>query len=173
MEKWDILDSHGNLTGKSVVRQGVCLASGEYHLVVHIWIISSTGKLLIQRRSKNKKYMPGEWAATGGSVLSGETSRAAAKRELAEELGIHMPPDKFRFIAKFKRRNSFVDVWTVRCDVPPSRLHLQRSEVSSARWVTPDELKAMLAEGKYHNYGEEYFKTVFAAAQKSCKGNKE
>ena len=34
-----------------------------------------------------RKLMPGEWAATGGSAVSGEDSLAAALRELNEEIG--------------------------------------------------------------------------------------
>ena len=88
IEIWDVLDENGALTGKTALRGKGVLKSGEYHLVVHIWIVSSTGMFLIQRRADDKKLMPGEWAATGGAAISGEDSFAAAKRELFEELGI-------------------------------------------------------------------------------------
>ena len=29
-------------------------------------------------------------------------------------------------------------------------------------WVTPDELKRMIKKGEFHNYGMEYFDTVFS-----------
>lgn len=54
-EIWDIIDQNGNKTGKTTVRGRFNLNPGEYHLVVHIWIISSDGKILIQKRSKQKK----------------------------------------------------------------------------------------------------------------------
>ncbi len=166
MEKWDILDADGNPTGRRTERGAGCLLSGEYHLVVHIWIVSSSGKLLIQRRSKRKRFMPGEWAATGGAAIAGETSLVAARRELYEELGIHTAPDNLKFIKRMRRRSSFVDIWVVHSDTPVSRLRLQRSEVSAVRWVTPDELRSMLINGHYHNYGKEYFDTVFEATKR-------
>jgi isopentenyldiphosphate isomerase len=88
LEKWDVYDENGINTGKVTVRGQDSLRAGEFHLVVHIWILSSAGNILIQRRSDTKKLMPGEWAATGGAAISGEDSFTAASRELFEELGI-------------------------------------------------------------------------------------
>ena len=79
IEKWDILDEYGHRTGRTTLRGQVKLKPGEYHLVVHIWIISDNGKFLLQRRSDSKKLMPGEWAATGGAAIAGEDSFTAAK----------------------------------------------------------------------------------------------
>ena len=49
-ERWDILNEQGVLTGKTAVRGIGALKPGEYHLVVHIWILSDDGKILIQKR---------------------------------------------------------------------------------------------------------------------------
>ena len=79
-EYWDILDADGEKTGKRVKRERFgTLGVGQYHLVAHVWITNSSGEFLIQKRSRNKQPMPGEWAATSGSVKSGEDSRTAAK----------------------------------------------------------------------------------------------
>ena len=92
-EIWDILNEKGCLTGKTAIRGIGALKPGEYHLVVHIWVVSDDGKILIQQRSQAKKLMPGEWAATGGAAISGEDSFKAASRELFEELGIASTPE--------------------------------------------------------------------------------
>ena len=113
MELWDILAHSGNVTGKKVIRGKSRLMPGEYHLVVHIWPFDKNGRLLIQRRARERKLMPGEWAATGGSAISGEDSLTAAVRELKEELGIHAEPDELIFARRLKRKNSFLDVWFV------------------------------------------------------------
>lgn len=161
VEKWDILDENGSPTGKTTLRGRNFLKSGEYHLVVHIWIFSSDGKLLIQRRSDTKPLMPGEWAATGGAAISGESSYAAANRELFEELGICSNKKNLKKAFRIKRRNSLLDVWLICADIPAEKLKLQKSEVSEAKWVSADELKKMINNGNFHNYGNEYFKTVF------------
>ena len=160
-EKWDIIDEHGNLSGRTVLRGNVRLKPGEYHLVVHIWVVSSDGKILIQRRSDTKKLMPGEWAATGGDAISGEDSFTAAQRELFEELGIMSDKNTLKKALRIKRRNSLLDIWFIKSDVETSKLKLQESEVAEAKWVTAEELKVMVENEEFHNYGNEYFERVF------------
>ena len=166
MELWDIMNDKGEITGKTAVRGRTMLINAEYHLVVHIWVVSSDGHFLIQRRSEKRRLMPGEWAATGGSAISGENSVTAAARELQEELGIFAPKGSLKLMGRLKRRNSFLDIWFIRCDADISRLRLQRSEVAEVKWVTPDEFRAMLNNKQFHNYGREYFRAVFDYAEK-------
>lgn len=161
MEKWDILNADGALTGKTTLRGRCNLKPGEYHLVVHIWVVSSRGEFLIQRRSDNKKLMPGEWAATGGAAISGEDSYTAANRELYEELGIPSSRQTLKKIARIKRRNSLLDIWFINTDIDSDKLMLQKDEVAEVRWVSRDEFEGMIDGGKFHNYGKEYFDTVF------------
>ena len=79
MEKWDLLDGDGRPLGQTLVR-GDKLRPGQYHLVVHIWVEDSKGRLLIQKRAPHLKLMPDTWAVTGGSALAGEDSLTAAAR---------------------------------------------------------------------------------------------
>ena len=162
MEKWDILNSDGVFTGRTTLRGQCKLKPGEYHLVVHIWPVSSNGDFLIQRRSDTKKLMPGEWAATGGAAISGEDSYTAANRELYEELGIPSDKDSLKKLARIKRRNSRLDVWFINTDVSKDGLWLQKSEVADAKWVSREELEFMIKNGEFHNYGSEYFNTLFS-----------
>lgn len=107
--------------------------------------------------------MPGKWAATGGAAISGETSVQAAMRELHEELGIKAQEDDMIFVKRLTRRNSFVDIWMLKIDIDISDLRLQKSEVAAIKWVTVNELKQMIKSGHFHNYGNQYFETVFSA----------
>lgn len=161
MEKWDILNADGEPTGKTTVRGQCNFKLGEYHLVVHIWVVSSHGEFLIQRRSETKKLMPGEWAATGGAAISGEDSYTAANRELYEELGIPSNKQTLKKLARIKRRNSLLDIWFVNTDIKVNNLRLQKDEVAEARWVSRDEFEQMIKNGQFHNYGKEYFDTIF------------
>lgn len=162
-EIWDVFDADGNLTGKTVVRGKFFLKPDEYHLVVHIWITSSDGRILIQRRSDKKKLMPGEWAATGGAAISGESSFEAAKRELFEELGIPSTEETLKQILHLKRRNTILDIWAITCDTDPKDLKLQKNEVAEVRLVTVEEFNEMVKSGNFHNYGNDYFEQVLSA----------
>ena len=53
-----------------------------------------------------------------------------------------------------------LDIWLIKTYVPEERLKLQASEVAQAKWVTTGELKEMIKNGEYHNYGQEYFSVI-------------
>ncbi len=165
MEKWELLDENGLPTGR-VITRGEPLLAGQYHLVEHIWIVDSKGRLLLQRRADHLRLMAGMWAATGGSAIAGEDSESAARRELFEELGIRTAAGELVYGGRMRRRNSFTDIWLLYRDIDPATLHLQAEEVAEARWATPEELVEMLHNRTYHHYGTAYFQFVFRAIER-------
>lgn len=168
MERWDLYDRNGNALGRTIER-GKRLRAGEHHLVVHVWLINSAGRVLIQRRSPRLRLMPGVWAATGGSAIAGEDSMAAVRRELKEELGLSLQPEEFELVGRVLRRNSLCDVFIVRKDAAVPNLRLQKEEVADARWVTLDQLRTMIENGQFHRYSESYFRLVFSEIEKRLK----
>lgn len=59
------------------------------HRAVSIAVLGSDGRLLVHRRAQTKDVWPGLWdLAAGGVVGAGESYDDAARRELAEELGV-------------------------------------------------------------------------------------
>lgn len=63
--------------------------------MVHIGIFNQKGEMLIQQRQSTKKDWADMWDVTvGGSAIAGETSRMAAEREVAEEIGIQLSLDR-------------------------------------------------------------------------------
>ena len=165
MEKWDLLDADGNPTGKTIVR-GEPLRAGMYHLVEHIWIVDTKGRLLIQQRNPDLRLMPGMWAANSGSAQAGEDSESAARRELFEELSIRTAPGELVYGGRMRRRNSFTDLWILYRDIDVSSLRLQKEEVAQAKWVTTEELIGMLEDRSFHHYGTAYFQFVFRAIER-------
>ena len=69
----DIYDKNRNLTGR-VHRRGTRWRSGEYGLVVCVWVYDGKGNLLLTRRAKGKSFA-GTWENSGGADKAGETSR--------------------------------------------------------------------------------------------------
>jgi isopentenyldiphosphate isomerase len=72
-----------------VVTRARMRAENLRHRSVAIVVQSTDGRLLVHRRADHKDVFPGWWdIAAGGVVAAGEVSDDAARRELAEELGI-------------------------------------------------------------------------------------
>ena len=159
MEKWDLYDREGRLLSRTINR-GARFRSGEYHLVTHVWVVNSAGRVLIQRRSAKRRMMPNIWAVTSGSAVAGEDSATAARRELAEELGIRLAPEAVQLLGRLVRRNSLCDVYLVKRDIAVPDMKLQKEEVSQVRWVTGEQLFAMINERRFHHYGDPYFRFV-------------
>lgn len=133
-------------TGATAVR-GTRLPDGTYHRVVHAWIRNHEGKYLISQHCAQKSHALC-WEPTGGSVLAGETSLDAACREVKEELGILLPPEKgqylFRGVRHYEGCDDFVDVWLFDgAEVPQEEIKLQTEEVNAAMWVMPAGIHAL------------------------------
>lgn len=143
MERWDILDAEGRTTGRIAVR-GQPMVPGEYHLIVHVYLVNDQGHFLIQKRSLKKRLWPGVWDVTGGSVLAGEDSRNGAVREVQEELGIRLEPADLTLAGRLRRSDTFVDVWQAKTHVDIAQMTLQPDEVDEVRYVDRQELLTTL-----------------------------
>jgi 8-oxo-dGTP pyrophosphatase MutT (NUDIX family) len=137
----DIVDDDDNVI--STVTRSEMRAARLQHRSVGIAVMSTDGRLLIHRRSDTKDIWPGWWdIAAGGVVASGETYEDAARRELAEELGV--TDARIEYIG----RSHYVDEelaalcrgFIVIHDGP---FTFADGEVEEIRWVTFDELDSM------------------------------
>lgn len=63
-------------------------------IVIPVGVSRGEPVVLLTKRSTSLRSHPGQYAFPGGRIDSGETAAAAAVRELSEELGVHVPPDR-------------------------------------------------------------------------------
>lgn len=79
-------------TGTGVAKSRASIhADGDWHVVAFLWVFDARGRIVLQRRSLDKDTWPGRWdASAAGHVQAGEPIDEAARRELAEELGLEI-----------------------------------------------------------------------------------
>ena len=161
MELWDIYDIDRQPTGGTSVR-GEALGCGEYHMVVHLGIINSEGRMLIQRRCLQKATFPGKWdISVGGSALSGETSRQAMHRELLEELGIDIDFSDIRPKLTVNFEHGFDDYYLICKDIDLSELRLQEEEVMDAHWADIGEIFDLIDRGEFLPFMKSFIQLLF------------
>ena len=149
-ELWDVYDEAGRLTGR-IRRRGEMLAEGEYHLCVHVWIRDGEGRYLLTQRAP-EKYMAGRWEAPGGSALRGEDSLAAALREVREETGLVLDPEKGARLFRFSGDHFHCDVWRFRQAVALEDVRLLPGETADARLASADEIRLFDERGELFSF---------------------
>jgi len=94
----DILNKNGKFTGE-VQLKSEAHRLGLYHSSVHIWFYTTDGKVLLQKRAKNKDTYPDLWdISVAGHIASGESKENAALREIEEEIGLSIKKADLEFI---------------------------------------------------------------------------
>lgn len=139
----DIVDDYDRVVG--TVTRAQMRAENLHHRAVSIAVLGSDGRLLVHRRATTKDVWPGMWdLAAGGVVAAGETYEDAARRELAEELGV---------LAKnwvVLGDGNFVDdsvsvIGRGYLVVHDGPFHFTDGEIAEVRWVDREELDDLLA----------------------------
>jgi 8-oxo-dGTP pyrophosphatase MutT (NUDIX family) len=160
----DIYTPQHERTGRSV-RRGDPITGDDRLLVAHVCVLNGKNELLCQLRSPAKGHYGGRWDLTaGGFVLSGEEPGPAALRELEEEMGLKLPVEALRFL--FTEPFSYVldDYHLARAEVDPAALTLEEAEVAEAAWFSFEDVKAMIADGRFVDYPLAGIERVFRAA---------
>ncbi len=119
------------------------------HRSVAIIVRGSDGRLLVHRRADDKDIYPGWWdLAAGGVVGAGESSDVAARRELAEEVGVAGVEPEFIGEASYENEQAreICRVYRVVHDGP---FRFDDGEVAEARLVDGSELDALLATERF------------------------
>ena len=151
MEYLDIYDENAQKTGRVILR-GTPVKYGEYSMSVHLFIYNDRGEFLIQKRSKNKRSLPGIWSVTCGAVQAGETSPEAGVREAREEVGLVLEQSQLEKICRIKRRRSFIEIYFVKAQYELSQLTLQKEEVDEVRSCSGKEMLEIISSSEHANF---------------------
>lgn len=125
-------------------------APGRRHRAVSVFVFSSTGELLLQRRANEKYHFAGRWSNTCcGHPRPGEQALEAGRRRLAEELGMDC---ELREVAvlRYEARDDASGLVEHEVDhllvgVSDAVPEPDPTEVDGVRWMRPADLAAELS----------------------------
>ncbi len=143
-EEWfDVVNARDEVIGRELRRN--VHARGLWHRAVHVLVFNRAGQVFLQKRSMLKDLSPGLWdSSCSGHLDSGEDYDAAARRELAEEIGVTVaetPARWFRIEPCLETGWEFV--WVYRLDHEgPFVLHPE--EIETGGWFAPAEVTAWM-----------------------------
>lgn len=122
---------------------------GLIHRIVRIMIEDDKGMILLQKRSDSVATYPNCWDhSAAGHVDAGESYMEAAKRELAEEIGIKNV--ELKEIARYYTQNKtkkgsirrFNAVYKGLFNATPT--DIEPSEVTEVKWFTLQQIKELI-----------------------------
>ena len=165
-EIWDLYNENRELLGKDHIR-GEQLPIDGYHLVVHVWIRNSKGEYLISQRSANRPTNPLMWECVDGSVVKGEDSLQGVLREVKEEVGIDLLPEKGQVVLSDIKKiefgkvvNKIVDVWLFDYDGEVDLGNATTDEVAQVAWMNREQIKELFDANMFVETLEYFFTEV-------------
>jgi isopentenyldiphosphate isomerase len=143
-EWFDVVNGRDEVIGRAL--RAEVHARGLWHRAVHVLVGNAAGEVFLQKRSLTKDMSPGLWdSSCSGHLDVGEDYDTAARRELGEELGLHLaspPPRWFRVMACAATGWEFVWVYRVTAEGP---FTLPPAEIERGEWMAVAELGRRLA----------------------------
>ncbi len=150
MEQIDVLDENGHPTGITKPKDAVH-RDGDWHRAAHVWIVTTDGRVLLQKRAAVKENWPGWWdVSAAGHCSAGESAVETALRETAEELGLELSAAELQHAGTFRdpvvlRDGTYIDneiheVFLVRRDVDIAAVRPQEGEVEAVALVPLETL---------------------------------
>lgn len=143
-EEWfDVVDAADCVVGMAL--RAEVHARGLLHRAVHILLERADGAIFLQKRSMSKDSAPGKWdSSASGHLDSGEGYRAAALREVEEELGVRVPTleEIGRLPASVETGQEFVRIYRGRHEGP---FVLNAEEIAEGGWYLPERIDQWLA----------------------------
>lgn len=148
-ELLDIVDDNDNVVGFAP-REDI-YNNSHMHRIVHILIFNSSGKMLLQKRSKTKSFAPLHWStAVGGHVQSGEGYKEAALREFEEELGVKVEVE-FLYKDIYSDNRGLKKFIAVYKTIYDGEFMINKEEVESVAYFSLDQIREMIAKDeKFH-----------------------
>lgn len=166
----DIVNSEGGITGQTCLKS-FAHQNGLLHASVHVWFYTKNQKILIQKRKETKDIFPNLWdVSVAGHVAVNEKPIDAAIREIKEEIGVSIQPEKLKYINFFEEKhhhsNEIIDheihyIYITQLNSNFSDLVPQKEEVSALKLIHIHELENSFKDStKYVPHTNEYYNYI-------------
>lgn len=151
MELIRVVDEDGNDTDEVLEREDVHDLS-KLHNEVTIYIVNKKGEVLLQRRSKNRRFCPNMLGVIAGHVGYLEDPLSCAKRELEEEVGLVVDKNEVhvlcnKYLVLEDENNHFMYPYYVITDLEEDDFNIQKEEVSYVEWHNIDDVINLIEVG--------------------------
>ena len=151
-ELLQVLDENGNPTGRFEKRE-IVHVNKLFHNEVALWIIDKENKkVLLQRRSPNKKQNPNKLALCAGHVVGDETIDEALEKEAKEELGIDIKDCNVKKLITIKRtvprNHCFIHHYYISKAIPIENITIQKEELSEVLYMDYEHLKSLVKQNR-------------------------
>ena len=162
IEYLDLVDENDNVIGKED-RNIIYKKDLNNFRVINIMIINSENKIIVPKRSSNRRLFPNCYdCSVGGHVSSGETYEEAAYRELEEELGItNVKLDEIGYFKPFElNTSSFSKMYKLIYD---GDLNYDKDGIQEIFYMDKEEIKKLIEEDASQFKGDypKFFKWLY------------
>ena len=140
-----VVDENDMVVG-STQRKGIH-KTDKMHRSVHIFLITSSGKIWLEKRAENTDTFPGYYnSSAAGHVALGESYEGGALREIKEELSIKNANIKkmHKLKASKETSNEFVTFFIVKSDEKPK---INKEATDALNSYSIKEIDEMIAKG--------------------------
>lgn len=145
IEYLDLVDENDNVIGKE--DRNIIYKNGWRNFrVINIMIVTSDNKIIVPKRSGNRRVFPNCFdCSVGGHVSSGETYEFAAYRELEEELRItNVKLEEVGYFKPFElNTSSFSKMYKLEYD---GELNYDKDGIQGIYYMTKDEIRNLIKE---------------------------
>lgn len=151
MELLRVVDENGNNTNEILEREELHNRN-KLHNEVTIYIINNKGEVLIQRRSKKRRFSPNKLGVIAGHVLYNEDPTSSAVRELKEEVGLKIKKEDIhplcnKYLVKEEYNNHYMYPFYVVSNKEAKDFIIQKEELTKVKWYKLEDVIKMIKEG--------------------------
>lgn len=134
--------------------------------IVTLFVENENGKLLLQKRSKQKG---GKYGFISGHVQEGETNSQGMIRETKEEIGIDICEKDMKRFYETKQNQKTYNFYYIKNGFDIRELEIQKEEVENVKWCSKEEIRTMIDKNQLYKNHIDAFAVVMNYLNKNNK----